>query len=99
MVLDPLERNGFRVTSKAFTNPPDAASLDRVTKRTVTISNLFVNHRLPVADIVRILDEEYKHVVAVLIEQGLVYDRRGRSRATAQAEPERLLFRRRPPQS
>ena len=96
---EPLERHGFRVTSKAFTNPPDAASLDPVTKRKITICNLFVNHRLPIADIVRILDEEFKHVVAVLIEQGLVYDRRGRSRAAAQAEPERSLFRKRPPQS
>ena len=100
MVLpEPMERNGFRVTTKVFTSPPDPASLDPVTKRTITISNLFVNHRLPIADIVRILDEEYKHVVAVLIEQGFVYDRRGRSRAVTQAEPERSLFRKRPPQS
>ena len=96
---EPLERNGFRVTTKVFTSPKDAVSLDPVTKRTITISNLFVNHRLPIADIVRILDEEYKHVVAVLIEQGFVYDRRGRSRAVTQAEPERSLFRKRPPQS
>ena len=94
-----LERNGFRVTQKVFTNPSNAASLDPVTKRKVTICNLFANHRLPIADIVRVLDEEYKHVVTVLIEQGLVYDRRGRPRGPAQAEPVRSLFRKRPPRS
>jgi hypothetical protein len=33
----------------------------------------------------------------VLIEQGLVYDRRGRSRGAAQSEPKDSLFRKRPP--
>ena len=94
---EPLERNGFRVTKKVFTSPQNAASLDPVTKRKITICNLFVNHRLPIADIVRVLDEEYKHIVGVLIEQGLVHDRRGRSRGAAQAEPEHSLFRKRPP--
>ena|SRR5688572_833916 len=96
---EPLERNGFRVTTKVFTSPRNAASLDPVTKRTITICNLFMNHRLPIANIVRILDEEYKHVVAVLIDQGVVYDRRERSRAAAQPERERSLFRKRPPRS
>ena len=96
---EPLERNGFRVTTKVFTNPRNAASLDPVTKRKITICNLFVNHRLSIVDIVRILDEEYKHIVRVLIEQGLVYDRRGKSRGAAQAEPENSLFRKRPPRS
>ena len=71
---EPLERNGFRVTTKVFTSPRNAASLNPLTKRQITICNLFVNHRLPIADIVRVLDEGYKHVVTVLIEQGLVYD-------------------------
>ena len=92
---EPLERSGFRVTKKVFTSPQNAASLDPVTKRKITICNLFVNHRLSIADIVRVLDEEYKHVVGVIIEQGLVYDRRGSSRDAAQAEPEHSLFRKR----
>ena len=65
MVLsEPLERSGFRLTRKVFTSPQNAASLDPVTKRKITICNLFVNHRLRVADIVRVLDEDYKHIVA-----------------------------------
>ena len=94
-----LERNGFRLTKKVFTNPQDATSLDPVTKRKITICNLFANHRLSIADIVRVLDEEYKHVVGVIIDQGLVYDRRGSSRDAAQAEPGHSLFRKRSPRS
>jgi hypothetical protein len=69
--------------------------LDPVTKLNVTICNLFANHELPILDIMRVLDEEYRHVVRVLIEQGLVFERRRSSRAAAQAEPERSLFRNR----
>ena len=92
---EPLERNGFRVTKKVFTNPQNAASLDPITKRKITICNLFVNHRLPLADIVRVLDEDYKHVVGVLIEQGFVHERRQNSRESVQADPKSALFRRR----
>ena len=96
---EPLERNDFRVTTKVFTNPRNAASSDPVTKRKITICNLFVNHRSSLADIVRVLDEDYKHVVGVLIEQGFVHERRRNPRKSAQAEPEHSLFRKRPPRS
>jgi len=92
---EPLERNGFRVTTKVFTSPQNATSLDPVTKRKITICNLFVNHRLSLADIVRVLDEDYKHVVGVIIEQGFVHDRRRSPRGGAQVEPKSALFRRR----
>ena len=92
---EPLERNGFRATRKVFTGPQNVASLDPVTKRKITICNLFVDHRLPIADIVRVLDEEYKHIVGVLIEQGFVHERRQNSRERAQAEPKSGLFRKR----
>ena len=94
---EPLEQDGFRVTKKVFTSPQNAASLDPVAKRKITICNLFVNHRLPLADIVRVLDEEYKHIVAVLLEQGFVHERRQNSRESVQAEPKSGLFRRRSP--
>ena len=96
---EPLERNGFRVTTKIFTSPPNPMSLDPVTKRKITICNLFVNHRLSLADIVRVLDEDYKHVVGVIIEQGFVHERRRSSRESAPAEPHQSIFRKRPPRS
>jgi hypothetical protein len=91
-LLQGLERDGFQVRRKVFTNPPDMTSFDPVRKRTMTICNLFVNHRLAMRDIVRVLDEKYDHVVCALIEQGLVFERRKNPR-NVKAERRRSLFR------
>ena len=91
-LLQNLERDGFQVTKKVFINPADMTSFDPVRKRKMTISNLFVNHRLAIHDIVRVLDEKYDHVVCVLIDQGLVFERRKNPR-NVEAERRRSLFR------
>jgi hypothetical protein len=54
-------------------------SLDPETKRRITICNLFVNHKLTLEDIVRVLDEDYAHIVKVLLDGGLVGERRQKS--------------------
>jgi hypothetical protein len=92
-LLQSLERDGFQVRKQVFTNPPDLTSFDPVRKRKMTICNLFVNHRLAMRDIVRVLDEKYEHVVRVLIEQGLVFERRKNLR-NVEGERRRSLFRR-----
>ena len=81
------ERDGFRVTNKAFTNPSNA--LDQIKKRQMTICNLFSNHQLTIPEIVRVLDERYEHVVRVLIEQGYIHDRRIHPREPVQLERSR----------
>ena len=78
-----VEREGFQVTNKVFTSPSYA--LDKVTKRQMTICNLFANHELSIPDIVRVLDETYGHVVSVLIKQGYIHERRKHPREPAQA--------------
>jgi len=50
-------------------------SLDPVTKRRVTISNLFANHQLSIPEILRVWDENYDHVVNVLIRRCLIRER------------------------
>ena len=90
--LQNLERDGFQVRKKVFINPPDMTSFDPVRKRKTTICNLFVNHRLSMPDIVRVLDERYGHVVCVLIEQGAVFERRKNPR-NVEGERRRSLFR------
>ena len=70
------ERDGFQLTSKTFVVPTDTSRLDPALKRKTTICNLFANHRLPIRDITRVLDETYATVVGTLIEFGLVYERR-----------------------
>ena len=82
------ERDGFQLTQRRFVAPPNTSFLDSVTKRKVTICNLFSNHGLSMRDIVRVLDESYGRVVNTLIEQGLVYERR-KGRAETQPKVDR----------
>ena len=82
--LEHPEREGFQMTNKVFTNPSSA--LVPITKRQVTICNLFANHDLSITDIVRVLDETYAHVVSVLIKHGYIHERRKHSREAAKVE-------------
>jgi len=77
---DPTIRDGFRVLRDQYPPPPDSAQLGAETKRRVTICNLFVNYKLSINDIVKTLDETYKHAVSVLIEQGILQERRSVNR-------------------
>ena len=54
----PVTREGFRLKRDRFTLPRDTSALDPKSKRAVTICNLFVNHELPLTNIVRLLDED-----------------------------------------
>ena len=73
---DAIFRDGFPVHRRKFALPPDTISLDPKTKREITICNLFINHGLRVRDIIRVLDEDYRHVVKVLLHSGMVGERR-----------------------
>ena len=70
--------HGFPVRGEKFLLPPDTTSLDPKTKREVTICNLFINHKLSVPEIIRVLDEDYRHIVEVLLDRRIVEDRRQR---------------------
>ncbi len=71
------EQDGFQVRKNEFRVPEDTWDLDPQTKRAVTICNLFVNHHYGISDVVRVLDENRRHVVLVLLKQGIIGDRRG----------------------
>ena len=73
---DPTIRDGFRVLRDRYSAPPDSTQLGAETKRRITICNLFLNYKLSINDIVKTLDETYKHAVSVLIEQGILQERR-----------------------
>lgn len=85
-------RDGFEITHKSFSAPTDTSHLDAVTKRNVTICNLFSNHSLPIKDIARVLDESYGKVVWTLIEEGLVVERRKVRERPPHAERRRNYF-------
>ena len=73
---DTTFHDGFPVRRREFAVPPNTLNLDPKTKRAVTICNLFINHGLTVRDIIRVLDEDYRHVVNVLLNSGVVGERR-----------------------
>ena len=74
--VDPETRDGFQVSQRPFTLPPDSATLDLTTKRALTICNLFVNHWLRIDDIASLLEEDRKAVILTLIHRNIIYDRR-----------------------
>ena len=82
-------RDGFHLTRDHFTVPRDSSALDPKTKRAVTICNLFVNHKLDVGDIVRLLDEDPGRVVLALLEPGIVHDRRNKPSPTRDGQERR----------
>ena len=69
-------RDGFEVREREFYVPRDSVNLDPKTKRTITICNLFLNHRLEVTDIARLLDEDQGNVVSTLLQRGVITERR-----------------------
>ena len=72
------DRDGLQVREEEFTLPQDSINLDRKTKRAVTICNLFINHHYGISDIVRLLDEDRRNVIQVLVQKGIVNGRRVR---------------------
>ena len=71
-------RDGFEVRDIQFDVPRDSVNLDPRTKRTITICNLFLNHRLEVSDIARLLDEDQGNVISTLLQRGVIKERRQR---------------------
>jgi hypothetical protein len=84
-------RDGFQVTQKQFTLPSDSTDLDPKTKRAVTICNLFLNQKLTVSDIIRVLDEDYQSIVLALLEYGVIQDRRQHRGQSPQGAERRRL--------
>ena len=70
------DRDGFQVREDEFPLPEESWDLDPQSKRAVTICNLFVNHHYGIPDVVRVLDENRRNVVLVLLKQGVIVDRR-----------------------
>jgi len=73
--------DGFPVRMVNFAVPSDTMSLDSKTKRALTICNLFINHKLTVPDIIRVLDEDYRRIVRTLLSSGIVSERRQKRHA------------------
>lgn len=79
-------KDTFRLSGKKFQVGWQTLHLTPQLKREVTICNLFTNHGLAVADIIRILDENYENVIHSLINHQIVLDRRQQPREASSNE-------------
>ena len=73
---EPIVREGFRVLRDRYSTPADSAQLPADIKRQVAICHLFLNYKLPIREIAKTLDDTYKRAVNILIEQGIIQERR-----------------------
>lgn len=80
--------DGFERTSKKFELPASLAELDPISKRKMTICNLFANQNLSISAIVKVLDSSLHQVVPALIDNGLIKERR-RNRRTGGPESQK----------
>ena len=78
--------DGFQLVTDRFEVPKDVSALDPQTKRALAICDLFLNHKLALGDIVRLLDEDNGRVVLALLEQGIIRDRRNKPRPSLEKE-------------
>ena len=78
--------DGFQLVTDRFEVPKDVSALDPQTKRALAICDLFLNHKLALGDIVRLLDEDNGRVVLALLEQGIIRDRRNKPRPSLERE-------------
>ena len=74
--LGPFFRDEFQVKDNHFALPEHSIDLEPRRKRALTICNLFVNHSMSISNIQHVLDEDPGQIVQVLIERGILYDRR-----------------------
>ena len=70
---------GFEKTQKKFQTPENFSLLDPGTKRKLTICNLFANQDQSLWSIAHVLDAPITKVVSILIENGLIKERRVRA--------------------
>jgi hypothetical protein len=70
---------GFRLTKLKYIGPENTINLPANEKRTVTVCNLFSNQNKPIDEIAELLDTNRRTVIAGLIHEGLIIDRRGSS--------------------
>jgi hypothetical protein len=87
----PVAREGFHVLRDRYSPPADSFQLAPDAKRKITICHLFLNYKLSISDVAKTLDETYQHAVRVLIEQGIIQERRSVSREESQPKQTSLF--------
>jgi hypothetical protein len=77
---------GFRLTKHKYVAPEHTENLPADEKRTITVCNLFSNQHKGIDEIAKLLDTNRGAVISVLIQEGLVVDRRAATRSNRKVE-------------
>ena len=73
-------RDGFRLIKDRFTLPENISGLDLKSMHANKICDLFLNEKLHLCDIVRLLRNDRGSVIHTLLEQGVIEERRKKRR-------------------
>jgi hypothetical protein len=93
IALDPnFTLEGFKLTGKPFELPPNASDCEARFKQRLTICNLFVNQQQSARTIARVLDVSPGRVITVLIEEGIIAERRRPKTKQVKRERRQSLF-------
>lgn len=80
------------LTHKVHVPTHDTSMLDPVSKRKATICNLFATQCMSIKDIARVLDEDNARIIQVILESGLVHDRREKGQVLIPNERRKTFF-------
>ena len=69
-------RDGFRLIKDRFALPKDISGLDLKSMHANKICDLFLNEKLHLSDIVRLLRDDRESVIHTLIGEGVIEERR-----------------------
>src|SRR4030095_9032545 len=67
---------GFRLSNRQYVGPQDTIELPATQKMIIAICNLFANQNKRIDEIAKLLDTDRRAVLLVLIQEGLILDRR-----------------------
>jgi hypothetical protein len=88
----PSTRDGFRLIKDRFALPQDISGLDLKSTHAIEICHLFLNDKLHLSDIVRLLQDDRGSVVHTLLKEGVIKERRKKPREEqAEREPSRVF--------
>jgi hypothetical protein len=73
-------RDGFRLIKDRFELPKDISGLDLKRMHSNRICDLFLNEKLHLCDIVRLLRDERGSVIHTLLKEGVIEERRKKLR-------------------
>ena len=85
-------RDGFSIIKDRFALPRDISGLDLKRMHANKICDLFLNEKLHLSDIARLLRDDRKSVIQTLIGEGIIAERRKNRRQEPDERERRSVF-------